>query len=880
MPAADRPIEEEFAEERAADLLALALSKPKECIERALEMIGRVGGGRAPSFVPQALGLAERERGDLATAVRWLRRAVRKADLAEPVERRADVRASLATTLSLAGRTEAALGLLDQAVGLTGGLTRARVRMRRGAVLAVLERSDEALDDLRQAIPVFRRHDDLLWEARGLMSRAIILGERDRWSRADAALARAAKLFRRSGQLADSARALQNRGWLHYRLGHLPTALDFLGNAAELFRDSSVNEPSVEVDICAVLLAAGMPADALHHAQLALALLHRRTVGGTHRAEVELILAQVALAAYDNTSARHHALAGRRYYRTQGRERGVLLAELVEAQARWASGERGGRLPHLTRHLADASARFGASDKAIANLLAGRVALAAGRYEEANDRLAVAASFRSRSSAAPTRAAGWLAYALRADATQSSTDLLRAASHGLRVLDEHRLSLGATELRAAATANGAELGALALRHAKRRRDARELLVWSERWRATTLALPPVRPPNDRELVADLGRLRDVTHKLAEARGAGTSTAPFERERRRLEEAVRARTLQTPGQKETGEQRFEVGHLLDSLGERQLVSIVEVDGELTVLVAAGGRVRKFSAGRQEDAAREVDYARFALRGAAGMGISRAEIALRRLEAGGPRLQQILFGDAVRALGDGPLIIVPPARLHATPWGVLPAMRNRPFAVTPSAASWLRAATRRAPRRRDVVLVAGPNLGSRGAEITTLRRTYEDARVLANGAATCEDVLKALNGAWLAHVAAHGVLRADNPLFSALTLDDGPLTVYDLERLRRAPYRLILSACESGVGTKAGADEVLGLASAVISLGTAGLLGSTVIVDDDAAVEVSLIVHEHLRAGADLAHALYRARQATAGDPVAHATSLAFLALGAA
>jgi hypothetical protein len=51
---------------------------------------------------------------------------------------------------------------------------------------------------------------------------------------------------------------------------------------------------------------------------------------------------------------------------------------------------------------------------------------------------------------------------------------------------------------------------------------------------------------------------------------------------------------------------------------------------------------------------------------------------------------------------------------------------------------------------------------------------------------------------------------------------------------------------------------------------------VIVDDDAAVEVSLIVHEHLR-GADLANALYRAWQATAGDPVAHATSRA---LGAA
>jgi CHAT domain-containing protein len=35
---------------------------------------------------------------------------------------------------------------------------------------------------------------------------------------------------------------------------------------------------------------------------------------------------------------------------------------------------------------------------------------------------------------------------------------------------------------------------------------------------------------------------------------------------------------------------------------------------------------------------------------------------------------------------------------------------------------------------------------------------------------------------AHVAAHGVFRADSPMFSSLRLADGPLTVHDLERLR--------------------------------------------------------------------------------------------------
>lgn len=41
----------------------------------------------------------------------------------------------------------------------------------------------------------------------------------------------------------------------------------------------------------------------------------------------------------------------------------------------------------------------------------------------------------------------------------------------------------------------------------------------------------------------------------------------------------------------------------------------------------------------------------------------------------------------------------------------------------------------------------------------------------------------------------VFRADNPLFSDLRLDDGPMTVHDVGRLRRAPFRLILPSCEA-------------------------------------------------------------------------------------
>ncbi|MFC7503177.1 CHAT domain-containing protein, partial [Nocardioides sp. GCM10030258] len=90
--------------------------------------------------------------------------------------------------------------------------------------------------------------------------------------------------------------------------------------------------------------------------------------------------------------------------------------------------------------------------------------------------------------------------------------------------------------------------------------------------------------------------------------------------------------------------------------------------------------------------------------------------------------------------------------------------------------------------------------------------------------------------LVHLAAHGRFRADSPLFSALDLADGPLTVHDLERLQRAPYRVVLSACESGVLAPVGAEELLGLAAALFSLGTAGLVSSVAEVNDTATADL--------------------------------------------
>jgi CHAT domain-containing protein len=112
-----------------------------------------------------------------------------------------------------------------------------------------------------------------------------------------------------------------------------------------------------------------------------------------------------------------------------------------------------------------------------------------------------------------------------------------------------------------------------------------------------------------------------------------------------------------------------------------------------------------------------------------------------------------------------------------------------------------------------------------------------------------------------------------------MDDGPLTAYDLERLTCAPQRIVLSSCDSGRGATAGADELLGLVSALIPLGTIGLVASVVPVNDAAAVPLMTGLHRRLRRGASLAEALRDARQDLVQEPTVTACGWSFVALGA-
>ena len=342
---------------------------------------------------------------------------------------------------------------------------------------------------------------------------------------------------------------------------------------------------------------------------------------------------------------------------------------------------------------------------------------------------------------------------------------------------------------------------------------------------------------------------------------------LERERRRLEAAVQARTRRSAGSHEPGEGEFDLDELVDELGGSTLIELVHVDSVLHAIVVANGRVRRHTVGSIPE--REVQLNRFVLRRLAHGSPQPGDE--RVLKYRGIKLESSLLGGAVAELGDGPVVVIPPARLRAVPWTLMPSLRDRVVTVAPSASTWLRARRTRPPAQRRVALIVGPGLATKGAEVAPLRSLYPEAVVLGHGSATAGQVLGALDGAWLAHIAAHGTFRADNPMFSSILLDDGPLTVHDFERLGRAPYRLVLSSCDSGVAAPVGADELLGLVSSLVPLGAAGIVASVVPVNDLAAVPLMLALHDALHRGATLAEALLAARQAASDDPLAQATA---------
>jgi tetratricopeptide (TPR) repeat protein len=818
-------------------------------------------------------------------SIAHLRRAVATAERGGFPITGAEARMSLTGTLVMRGDLRGALREADRAASVLTGVELGRLQVQRASVLLSQGRLDEALEGYQRALPRLKQAEDTLWLARLHNNRGLLQVQRGHLAAAEVDLRKAEELHLQLGQHRSVAHARQYLGLVASLRGDIPAALAAFDQVGDYFSRLGTSDAASDDMRCVALLRARLLSEARACAQSAVHALEQEKRTG-YLATARLRLAEAALLQGDLDTAISAASAARAAFSRQNRPAFAARARGLALRAAWLGGDRSPALLGAAQRTAKALAGAGFTVEALdAELLVVHLALNLGRRELARRTLGRVRGCRSQGPV-QLRSRAWHAEALLRLADGNRRGAEAALRAGMGVIERYRATLGATDLRAEASGYVIELAQLGIHLALEDGRPERLLAWAERSKAGSVRLRPARPPDDVELAHDLAALRIVVAELdagrLPARGRNRSVA----RQSQLEEAVRSRSRHATGVLAASLAPPPSSRaLLASLGERALVEVLCHQGRLHAVVGVEGRLRVRSLAKESEVADELERLRFSLR-RVGLGTgSPASLcaAVQAAEFGAARLDELLLSPLIDDIGDRSLVVVPTSILHALPWSLLPSCGGRPVTVAPSATIW-HAATTATPATRGGavgrrIFVAGPGLEHAEEEVRALAASYTDAELLVGADATCEAVCASLEGAELAHLATHGRFRADNPLFSSIELSDGQLTVYDLERLRQAPNTLILSSCDSGTSEVRPGDELMGLAAAVLAVGTRSLVASVFPVPDEATRTLMLSFHAELRSGATPAAALSKAQsQCRVGGGRALVACAGFVAFG--
>jgi hypothetical protein len=851
---------ETLAATQAAEAYALVQADPRRALalaERAAAAADLERNPRAKVAALYALSWAQLELGDgraLATARAGVRLARWNGD------RRGEglLRRRVATSLAFDGRLRAARREIDAALELLSSRDRAesevfRVFIHRRSNLTDQEAYDRMRSRARSALRILRRDGEALWEARLLFNLAMLQLDHGALDDAEASFRRAHALYTSSGARAAAvdvsallAEVARQRG-------------DILGCLRTLDQARAELVPGRPSHNFACYLAAGLTEARLlgeaRAAAQAYVDLCARTGYADEVAKTTLDLAALAIMAGDTAAARSLAARVRRSCAGRGKAVDAALARLFVLRTRVLDGSAG--RPSVRTGLAIASFLDTAGrtrDAARARVLTARAAIAAGSLPTARRQLALASPLAGGTAA--ERIELLHVRALLQLAVGDPREAARLLRLGLRLVEDYRDALGALDLRTTASGVGSGLAELGLRMALETGDSEQVLEWAERLRANALRLRPVRPPADPEL----RRLQTELRSAAGRREAGAhGLARQQAHQARLETAIRARARVLAGERRAAPPRTATRELARNLGSRVLVEYIALDRRLAAITLAAGRLDLHDLG-PDNLADEIDWLRVALARLARRDTTPVErqAAAASGSAAAATLDRRLLEPLAEVTRDAELVVVPTGQLHALAWGALPSLRGRALTVAPSATTWSAQAARPRSRRRKAVLVAGPRLRHATTEVREIAALRPRATVLTGSGATSGTTLAALDGAALAHLACHGRFRSDSPLFSALELADGPLNVYDLQRLAVPPDVVVLSACDIAGAEHHPGDELLGLSAALLGLGTRTIIASVVPVADTTARRLMVALHRELAAGRPPAAALATAQ----------------------
>jgi tetratricopeptide (TPR) repeat protein len=844
-----------------ADLLNQAFTDPAEAIGAAVSRLETATGAERIELL-RVMGNASRELQRIDESVDLLRTAVGEAvGLGDP-ELEGRCASSLAASLSYSGDFEQSIATGLHAVGLLSGDDRVAAMSQLAGLLQRAGRNDEALDAFGDALRLAEHSGDQTIRGDLWVNRGVLYGWAGEIGAAEDDTRRALALFEEEGWTKRAADTRYNLAWLAARRGDLVEAFRRFDDAEQTYESLGAGGAAMVCDRGEALLAAGLTAEAVGFAEQAADEL-RAQGDDVDLAETLMLVARAALLAGDGERAASASAEATELFSVQDRAGWWAAAASLNVEARVRAGSSDDRdVQRIVAVIGETQAAGLAPACAEARLVAAELAAARGEWESARrhvavvDRSDLGLSGRCRLDLVRTQELA---------ATGRRDEALATCAVAVDEFGELTAELGGTELRAHIARHVADLVTAGLTFAVERDDAALAFEWSERQRASALAVAPVRPPDDTEVAADLDRLRAALTRLdTEVRDGtrhGGAAADLTPDSARLQDRIRRRARLSQRVGSTAPRPGTVDDVAGA-GLAAWVSYVEVRDRLIALRVEDGAATMVDLGSAAEARREASLFRSVLTmhlNAVGRGVERdpAPVLASAAEADALLLRPL-------DLLDGPVVISPIAGLHDLPWGLLPSLRERSFVLAPSVALWKRCREVATGVPGRALSVGGPGLPFADVEAERVAQQYSASTVQAGPRASVAAVASAMGAADVVHFACHGRFSAENPMFSSLLVADGPMFVYDLERVAPSPKVIVLSACHAGAHATPTGREILGLTASLLAAGPRAVIAATVPIPDTlGTVDVMVRLHAGLAVGRSPADALRDARRA---DPI--------------
>jgi tetratricopeptide (TPR) repeat protein len=761
----------------------------------------------------------------------------------------------LSTDLASLGDPASGLRLLDLAEGFVAPTDRGVLLHTRALGLWQSGRLSQALRWFEEAEPHLEANGPDYMYAALFHNRANLWRDLGELEKALESTQRAVAQYQRLDIPVNRAKAIHLEALVWLDLGEVTKALLAFDEVREQYRTFAPElEPIIDASYAEALFYVGLYRQAAE--RWAEAITSARLSGDRRSAAIyEFWRAVAAFEVNRFELAEKWARQAMDSLYEQGNEPMAFLARLLILQGRFDSGQVGLDFAEKVVRLCAALEQRGWTLRLEqAKILAARAKINAKAFEGVEEMLQGEPGGPGHDALAE----GLARYLAKAElAIALDRDPMPELRAGLDLLDEYRTAFGSVEFQAGVSALGVQLASKGLIHTTNHGSPAEMLQWAERCRAQALRIPPVKSSAGPDAREALGRLRQARQELWDLQVDGKDADAALGRVNELEVEIRDYDRARPG---PGEQAERIApaeiHELARSRETVMVSLFEVGGIVRALLAGGDGLQHVELMSLKEAA-ELEHRLGADLDALSRTFQHPE-RLRQSVESAMRRNATALADGVWSpiadyVSDRQVVMIPHSKLAWVPWPLLPPLRGRPLTVAPSAEAWWRAIHKPAATGPAIV-AAGPRLVRADSEVNSVGALYRDAKLIRAEKSDPEDVLKALDGASVAHLAAHGHHEPDNVLFSRLDFGLGPLNAYELLGLDQPPAHVVLSACDLGRSTVEVGNETFGFTAALLHAGTSTVVSSVAKVPDDMAAEMMIDYHRRCAAGATPAEAL--------------------------